>query len=421
MKSITFKLRKGIKFHDGSELNAEVVKWNIDIYIESKRISSNWTSAEIIDDYTVRVNFIDWMNTMPSSFAENAGGNVPNIYSKAAFDKNGKDWMRSNPVGTGPFKFVEFKQDESFKAEKNPDYWVTNKPYLDAIEFSLIGDPLLRNNVMLAGQADMTTSYENVLQKESTFKAAGLVVNKTIGGIMLLAPDSANSASPWSNPKVREAAEYGIDRDSIARAFGYGYYQAPYQLIPRNTLAYNPDFAIGRKYDQEKAKQLLAEAGYATGLKTTIIVAPFGSKDVPAAIQGSLAQIGITAELKFVEIGEWVTYMGPGKWPENSALYFTLSLYDPYFIGGLQFLFDMLGQSWLKNENLLQAYKAALTSPSSDVKLVQAVTDTMTKDALFIPICDDDWGRVVKPDVVVGFLERANINLFNPEAAWLNR
>ena len=89
-----------------------------------------------------------------------------------------------------------------------------------------------------------------------------------------LIPDTANPDSPWANQKVREAVEYAIDREGIAKALGYGYWQAPYQIPPRASSAYDSNFTLGRKYDLEKAKQLLAEAGYPDGFKMTIISFP---------------------------------------------------------------------------------------------------------------------------------------------------
>ena len=99
LKSITLTLKQGIKFHDGSELNAVAVKWNLDNYIESK-MQSYWSSVEVTGVYSLRVNFTEWRNTLPMSFSDNDPPAF--IVSKDAFDKHGKEWMRANPVGTGP-------------------------------------------------------------------------------------------------------------------------------------------------------------------------------------------------------------------------------------------------------------------------------------------------------------------------------
>ena len=111
----------------------------------------------------------------------------------------------------------------------------------------------------------------------------------------VLIPDTANADSPWANQKVREAVEYAIDKEGIAKTFGYGFLQAPYQIVPPAcTLAYNADFTLGRKFDLEKAKQLLAEAG--GGFETTIIVTPTADRDIISVIQDNLGKIGIKVE-----------------------------------------------------------------------------------------------------------------------------
>ena len=91
LKSITFNLRKGVKFHDGSDFNAEAAKWNLDNFIQAK-MESSWASVDILDDYTIRVNITQWTNTVLTSFAD--AMTPVFMVSKAAFDKNGKDWMK---------------------------------------------------------------------------------------------------------------------------------------------------------------------------------------------------------------------------------------------------------------------------------------------------------------------------------------
>jgi ABC-type transport system substrate-binding protein len=110
--SVTFKLRQGVKFTDGSDFNAAVVKFMYDAQIASKK-ATNWKSVEIIDDYTVKVNIIKWTATTLAGFSD--GGNTSGIASKAAFEKNGVDWMKENPTGTGAFMFKSFTRDDSYK------------------------------------------------------------------------------------------------------------------------------------------------------------------------------------------------------------------------------------------------------------------------------------------------------------------
>jgi ABC-type transport system substrate-binding protein len=153
LMSITFTLRKDVKFHDGTDFNAQAAKWNLDNHIAQKSTYAQyWASVEVIDDYTLKVNFTMWVNTILSGFADSPGAWM---VSPTAFEKNGKDWMRDNPVGTGPFKFVSFQRDVGYTVEKNPDYWIKGRPYLDGIEILYVADPLTQKAAMQAGEADM--------------------------------------------------------------------------------------------------------------------------------------------------------------------------------------------------------------------------------------------------------------------------
>ena len=169
-KSITFSLKKGVKFHDQSDFNASVVKWNMDNFINA-HLQDHWASVDVIDDYTIRVNFTQWQNTILSTFVEPSFPAF--MVSKAAFDKNGQDWMRPHPVGTGPFIFDSFIQDVSYKVKRNPDWWVKGKPYLDGIDFNLISDAGTQRTAMKAGEGDVLCGATAVDMAD--LAAAGLV------------------------------------------------------------------------------------------------------------------------------------------------------------------------------------------------------------------------------------------------------
>jgi len=413
MMSITFKLREGIKFHDGSDFNAEVVKWNLDNWIDAKA-QPFWKSVDIVDEYTVRVNLTTWRNTVPLSFCE---GIAPVfMISKEAFDTNGLEWVQINPVGTGPFIFESFVPDVSLKAVKNPDYWVEGKPYLDAIETIFVGDPVTAKMVLQSGDADMGgTSLNNIAE----YEGLGFDVQLTTEAIWVLVPDTANPDSPWANQKVREAVEYAIDRESIAESLGYGYLKAPYQIAPRSSLAYDPNFSWERKYDPEKAKQLLAEAGYPGGFDTTIIIFPPSGDDYILAVQAYLSQVGIKVDLEHTDFGKWGTYMGPGSWPENSVLYSPIPRFDRSFRGGIQFTFGNFGQSWARTPEMMQSLDAALGTLTYDIESVRAVVDLIARDAMLIPVHEGTWNRVTATYAHTEFDERGYILFWDIEDAWL--
>jgi ABC-type transport system substrate-binding protein len=422
LKSITFTLRKGVKFHDGSDFNAEVAKWNLENQIAAKR-TPYWSSVDVIDDYTVRVNFNQWLNTNVRVFAD---GQSSMMVSKASFDKNGLDWMRQNPVGTGPFKFVSFSRDVGFKTTRFENYWGkdaqgTQLPYLDAVNILFVSDPTTQNAVVQSGGADMAIFEPG--KRAADFKSLGMELRYDLVTSYSLTPDTANADSPLANQKVREATEYAINKEAIAKALSYGYWGAPYQIPAPATIAYNPNFTLGRKYDPVKAKDLLAEAGYANGLNITIICIPLSlNKDVDTAIQADLKKVGINATLEFPEAAKWQSYNTTG-W--KNAWVFQPFAGFPNWNYTLQFYFapnSVNNKSWLRTPEFLEAYNKTITSPQPDVKLMQATSDIMTQQASIIPVMEAGRGWAYKPYVMnAGLLERGLSPYWKPEQAWLNK
>lgn len=416
-KSVTFKIRKGVKFHDGSDLNAQVVKWNLDNQIEAKLVP-NWSSVEVIDDYTVRVNIVQWMNIVMDGFAD---GSSTWMISKAAFDKNGIDWVRQNPVGTGPFKFLSFSRDTAFKAVKNPDYWQPGKPYVDKIEIIYVIDKVTQSAVMQSEGADMIAIEFGKRTKEMADIGLEVVANSVTTSSLI--PDTANPDSPWYNLKVREAAEYAIDREAIAKAFGFGYWKAAYQVPARAYPVYDPNF-VGRRYDPEKAKQLLAEAGYPNGFKTTIICNPLGlNKDVVVAVQSYLAKVGIDAALEFPEfskyqpsylMGTWknacLYQVWPGTANYNSIIYLYLRPNGPFL------------KSWLRTPEFISLFEKSMTSPKPDINLIRAVFNQIHKEAGYIPINEAGKSWAMRSYVKDGgWYERSISSWWKPEQIWLDK
>jgi len=420
--SITFNLRKGVKFHDGSDFNAQVAKWNLDNTIAAKQ-QPNWTSVEAIDDYTVKINFSKWQNTMMSGF----NGATAWMVSKSAFDKNGLDWVKQNPVGTGPFKFVSYKKDTSFDVVKNPNYWKKDAqgkqlPYLDAVTMLFISDTVTQESTMQAGEADMLTVKPGKVAADMA--ASGFTVKSAQIDTSCLIPDTINADSPWSKQAVREAAEYSIDREAIAKGMGYGYWKPAYQIPGSADLTYDPNFPLARKYDTAKAKQLLADAGYPNGFKTTIIACPFNlNKDVTVALQGYFSKIGIQADIQYPDAGKFTTDYMQNKWT-NGVVYEPVAGY-PNYMQIFTFLFNPVTNyhpSWQRTPEELAAYNAALNAPDADLKLMRAFTDVLTKYALLVPVNEGGRGWAYKPYVMdIGALETNLPPYLKFEQAWLNK
>jgi peptide/nickel transport system substrate-binding protein len=418
LTSVTFNLRKNVKFHDGTDFNAEAAKWNLDNQITAmSSYSMYWESVDIIDDYTIKVNFKMWTNTNINGFA----GPGSWMVSPTACEKNGVDWMRDNPVGTGPFKFASFQRDVNYKVAKNPDYWIEGKPYLDAIEILYVADPLTQKAAMQAGEADMLELEPGKMARD--LQDLGLKVDFQIITVHCFLPDSAHPGSPYANQKVREAVEYALDRESLANNFSYGYWEAPYQIPPTSNAAYNPKFTLARKYDPDKARQLLTEAGYPEGFETTILVNPaIIERNIAVALQSNLADIGITAELSFpANMGAFIVDSNS----LNNVLVIQPIMSSPnynstwMFFMGPQFMWN---QNFLPSPEFLELREASLTSPEMDIDLIRATSDQLSKEAAAIPIMQGGLGWVMQPYIMGGgFFEGSSSSMFNSEEVWLKK
>lgn len=295
---IIYELKQGIKFHDGTDFNAEAVKWNIEKFLQSGRPELNGIQeVNVLDDYTVEIKLEEWN----SSMVYNINHFLP-IYSPTAYEENGADWARSNPIGTGPFIFKSFKQNELIVYEKNTDYWQEGKPYLDSITIVIYADSTSATASLQAGEVDAYFQAPALSAKNMSELTNYYILTNDIGfgaarGIIA---NSKDPSSPFVNEKVRRAVSYAIDRETIVDVFHYGYSKPTNQWGIPGSPTYNKDVAI--TYDPEKAKKLLAEAGYENGFKTTYTITndPV-SMEIGTAIQGFLKDVGIEAELNVID------------------------------------------------------------------------------------------------------------------------
>ena len=328
-KTVTWHLRKGVKFTDGTDWNAEALRWNYQLAIDAKRQTDGKfvKSMEVLDEHTLKMNVTDYNRQMTQ---ENLSWRIsisPTAFEKAGGGDKEKsiEWARRNSVGTGPFKVVDFKRDTYIKYVRNDNYWRKGRPYLDGIESRLIMDPMTAMAMMEAGEADAwheTGEVQNILRLEEK----GFKVNWGPGYFWALLPNSSDPKSPLAKKKVREAIEYAIDRPTIAKMVGYGKYEALKQLAPSFWPGYVQGFDP-RPYNPEKAKQLLAEAGYPKGFKTSVMTMDrFGGRQAVTAIKAYLDAVGIQTKVDIADMGRYFGSVFATGW---SDLAFAISGINP--------------------------------------------------------------------------------------------
>jgi peptide/nickel transport system substrate-binding protein len=313
-KTITIKVRKNVKFHDGTTLNAAAMKWNLEQFAKNQRFAPDYktlTSIDIVDDYTLRLNFSQWNSYFLSTLIGQ------NIMSPTSFEKNGLEWCRTHCVGTGPFKLVSYQRDVKKVFERFDDYW-RGKPYLDSVEISIVPDPTVQVSMLLSGQADLINgvTYSNAEEFKNNPKyiVSQSVVNK---GVTFLAPNSINPNSPFAKLEVRQAISYAIDKDKMLPAIFKGFGSATNQLAHEGIWCYNPAVA-GYPYDPAKAKALLEKAGYGGGLTTKLYSRnEADTVALDTAVADYLSKIGIKVEINAVNQGQYMTLMIMQGWSEG--------------------------------------------------------------------------------------------------------
>ncbi len=293
--SYTFHLRKDVKFHDGTDFNATAVKFNFDKCIETKRPQfKDVKSIDVIDDYTVRVNISNWNSMFILNFGSDSDPAL--IMSPASYQKNGEQWALTHPIGTGPYKFKDYKDKTYLKWERNENYWEKGVPYLDGMETVAIPDYLtmvasLKSGEIQGAGIDFITAKQ--LQSDTNYRT--WVSFNNLG--VALTMNEKDPASIWYNKKMRQALEYAIDKEKICKSLGAGFYEPVYEVIRGIHGAGKPD-TVPRKYDPVKAKQLMVEAGFPEGVKTTLnYSSTYGAKDFLVAMQANLADVGIKMDL----------------------------------------------------------------------------------------------------------------------------
>jgi len=421
MKGMILTLRKGVKFHDGTDFNAEAVKFNLDLQLGIKTPGlANVTSVDIIDDYTVRLNLTQWDNALVYSLAAMEGM----IISPTAVKLNGAEWAKSHPVGTGAFKFVEWKRDVSLTFEKFADYWQKDKPYLDGLEIIYISDAMTSMLTFQAGEADLYWgSASTNAQPAYELLSKGYQVDTTPSSIYGLSVDSNNPSSKFADKRVREAIEYAVDKNALVKAVGYGIWEVLNQPSTKASFAYNPDLEA-RNYDPAKAKSLLALAGYSGGFKTTLFGPPVGNRDAMVIIQGYLKAVGIDAQIEIVDSGRWASMMKDG-WKDGLVLSSTMASAGNF---SRNILKDMPpdsstlisvarppGFTDLVNQAL------AATNTKDMIALNQKIVKALYDDVTYIPIWVGMTFGARQVNVYDAELASFNMLYWHPENAWLKK
>ncbi len=304
----TFSLREGVSFHDGTVLDAGDVVFSLDraraedSTNAQKALFGNIATVEATDDTTVTVT----LSAPQGNFLFNmAWGDAVIVAPESIED------IKATPIGTGAFKFSDWRQGDSITLTRNDDYWGT-PARLDGATFKFISDPTAAFAAMMAEDIDAFYGFpapENLVQFEADPRFTVLAGNTE--GETILAMN--NKLPPFDNKLVRQAVSHAIDRSAIidGAMFGYG------TPIGSHFAPHNPayvDLTANSEFDPEKAKALLAEAGFADGFTTTLkLPPPSYARRGGEIIAAQLRAVGITTEISNLEWAQWLEQAFKGK------------------------------------------------------------------------------------------------------------
>ncbi|MBO0587906.1 ABC transporter substrate-binding protein [Sporosarcina sp. E16_8] len=316
----TFKLREGVKFHDGTDFNADAVVKNFERWANGDAekfpyYNSMFGGFKGDEGHVIESVTADGENTVlikltrsQAPFLKNIAMSMFAIASPTAFEL-GDDQFERKPVGTGPFQFVEWKPNETITIEKFDDYWDEGLPKLQKIIFRSIPDNSARLNALMAGDIELADGInpsdgKSIEDNEKLQLFERPSMNVGYLGLTVTRP-------PFDKKEVRQAINYAIDKQSIVDSFFEGRADVAKNPMPPSISGYNDDVE-GYEYNPEKAKELLKSVGLEDGFEMELWAMPVprpympDGKKVAEVIQKNLADIGITAK---IVSHEWATYL----------------------------------------------------------------------------------------------------------------
>lgn len=303
----TFVLRKGVKFHNGEPFNAQAVKFSIEwirdpkVFTQFKGYWSDTKAIEIVDDHTIKVHFVRpypiLINLLP--------WHLPILPPKYV-SENRDTWGRK-PVGTGPYRFVEWIPNERIVMEANMDYWQGPPPF-QKIVFRPIPDETARTAAMLSGEVHVVGPV-SLDQAPMIAKAPGVHVVWT-ESLQRERLAIRHDLKPFDDLRVRQAIAHAVDRDAIIKSILGGNAVAIHGPLVPNEWGFDPGLRNPYPYNPARAKALLAQAGLPNGFEAEFEYAPGitpKSNETAEAIVNYLAAVGIKAKVNAIDYGKFTS------------------------------------------------------------------------------------------------------------------
>jgi peptide/nickel transport system substrate-binding protein len=374
-----FKLRRGVRFHNGEDFNADAVKFSVERVLNPEQKSPSRGQnllierVEIVDPYTVNIITKKPMPMLRERFTSPGyTGTIPMVPPKYVREK-GDQAFAALPVGTGAFRVVKWAKGEDVELEANPSYW-GGVPKIKTVVIKTVPEPATRVSALLTGQADIISNVPpdsiDALKRDPRIK----ISETDVDGIPPHIQFNTMKGGALADVRVRQALVHTIDMDLVVKRLlrGHGV-QRPLPLDPR-AFGYNPNLAL-HKPDMEKAKQFLAQAGYPNGqgIPELVFIYPTAGRylmgeSVAEYVSQQFAKVGVRVKLSPGEYGAWLAQMrdkksydlgmmgwgGGGRFEVGDTLFFQFHSASPY--------------SWLNNSDFDQALDRARETMDAEAR-----------------------------------------------------
>lgn len=417
----TFKLRKGVTFHDGTTFDAKAVKATYDHVVDPKTKSKSGLGAlgpyketKILDDYTVQIVF-----TAPNAsfLHQQAAGNF-GISSPAALAKYGPTGFGNNPVGTGPFSFESYQAGSQLTLLKNPKYTWGPKALgdgpakLDKLIFRIVTDDSGRYNALQSGQLQIAMNLppNNISAAQKSGKFQQLIVPSI--GTPLGMPINVAKA-PTDDPLVRQAIMYAVDQDSLVKDVLYDVYKPAHNVLTPITPGYSEAASKTYAYDPAKASALLDQAGWKAGdggvrskngkpLNLEIILFSGGGLELPTQfVVSELQKVGFSANTSVQPFATAQAAFNSGAHNLGSFGYYGA---DPYLLNiWVNSNAIQSGFNWSHYNNpAVDTMIAKANGTAADATrngLYEQVGTKLMQDSMYLPLWDVAGAFTLSPKV----------------------
>lgn len=365
------KIRKGVKFHDGTELDAETVKANLD-RVRDPELASPVSflfgmieEVKVIDPSTVQIITSYPFASLPAHLAHPAG----NIISKKSIDadneavKNGAlpfASVNEHPVGTGPFKFESREHGVSTKVVKFDEYWDKEKAKSNSITFKTIPEDFTRIAELQTGGADIIYPVSPVDIGQVEESENGKILQSRSSNLTYLGFNTEKE--PFNNKKVRQAISKAINKEDLINGILDGVALPAKGPLAPTVFGYDESIDT-LSYDTEEAKKLLAEAGFENGFQTELLIYDTGAmRDAAVFIQSELSKVGIDVQIETLETGAYLDATGQGSTEMFLGAWGTVTLDADYGLFPMFHSSNMGApgnRSFFKNEEVDKLLQAA--------------------------------------------------------------